>query len=284
MERKVLGRGLGALIPAREPSGYTEQNDVLLNEIRPNPAQPREVFDAGAIEELAASIRQKGILQPLVVREVPGGYELIAGERRFRAAKRAGLERVPVVVRNVRDDELLEIALIENIQRENLNPIEEARAYRRLMEELRLTQEQVAEKVAKDRSTVANTLRLLQLPEEVREQIASGKLSAGHARALISVGSAIEQVSIADEIVGRRLNVRDTEHLVRTRKTKAANAVADPDLRATEEQLGRTLGTKVKLHLRRGGRGKLEIQFFSLAELNGLVDRLNGSIRVASNF
>ena len=284
MERKVLGRGIGALIPARETDGSTEKNDVLLSEIRPNPVQPREVFDPAAIEELAASIRQKGVLQPLVVRKATGGYELIAGERRFRAAKRAGLERVPVVVRDVRDDELLEIALIENIQRENLNPIEEGRAYRRLMEDFRLTQEQVAEKVAKDRSTVANTLRLLQLPQEVRDQIASGTLSAGHARALINVGSATDQVSIAHEVVNRRLNVRDTEHLVRARKKKSGGGTIDPDLRAAEEQLGRTLGTKVKLHLRRGGRGKLEIQFFSLAELNGLVDRLNGSIRAASNF
>jgi ParB family chromosome partitioning protein len=283
MERKVLGRGLGALIPTKAAHGSTDKNDVLLSEIRPNPAQPREVFDQAAINELAASIRQKGVLQPIVVREGPGGYELIAGERRLRAAKQAGLERVPVVIRDVRDDELLEIALIENIQRENLNPIEEARAYRRLMAEFHLTQEQVAEKVAKDRSTVANTLRLLQLPEAVREQIAAGVLSAGHARALINLGTAAEQVALAQEIVARRLNVRDTEHLVRTRQPTARGA-SDPDLRATEEQLGRTLGTKVKLHLRRGGRGKLEIQFFSLAELNGLVDRLNGSLRAASNF
>jgi len=270
MERKALGRGLGALIPARR-EGSADTNSVFISLIRPNPFQPRELFAEEAIGELTESIRQKGVLQPLVVRKVTGGYELIAGERRFRAAQRAGLKEVPVVVREAEDDELLEIALIENIQRENLNPLEEARAYRRLVDEFGLTQEQVAEKVAKDRSTVANTLRLLQLPDEVKEQIARGALSAGHARTLVNVGSAAEQVAIARDVVGRRLSVRDTEHLVRSHRRRAV----DPDHRALEDRLTRSLGTKVKLHLRRGGRGKIEVQFYSLDELNGLVDRLS---------
>jgi ParB family chromosome partitioning protein len=280
MERKALGRGLGALIPMTKQDGYAEKNAILLSEIRPNPFQPREVFAEEAIAELAESIRRKGVLQPLVVRRVPGGYELIAGERRFRAAQRAGLDQVPVVIRDTRDDELLEIALIENIQREDLNPLEEARAYRRLMDEFQLTQEQVAEKVAKDRSTVANTLRLLQLPEEVQNHIARGQLSAGHARALVNVGSAADQVAIAHEAIRRRLNVRDTEHLARNHRRPAV----DLDQRAIEEQLARSLGTKVKLHIRRGGRGKIEVQFFSVAELNGLVDRLTDTYRTATNF
>jgi ParB family chromosome partitioning protein len=270
MERKALGRGLGALIPARQDRSG-EQNHVLISLIRPNPFQPREVFSVDSIGELAESIRQKGVLQPLVVRKVVGGYELIAGERRFRAAQRAGLTEVPVVVREAGDDEVLEIALIENIQRENLNPLEEARAYRRLMDEFGLTQEQVADKVAKDRSTVANTLRLLQLPDEVKEQIVRGNLSAGHARTLVNVGSAAEQVAIARDVVGRKLSVRDTENLVRSHRRRTVDA----DHRALEDRLSRSLGTKVKLHLRRGGRGKIEVQFYSLDELNGLVDRLS---------
>lgn len=280
LKRKALGRGLGALIPVRSIDRSVEENDVLISDIRPNPAQPREVFSEARIDELTESIRRKGVLQPLVVRRTPVGYELIAGERRFRAAQRAGLQRVPVVVRQADDSELLEIALIENIQRENLNPIEEARAYRRLMDEFRLTQEQVAEKVAKDRSTVANTLRLLQLPNEVREQIASGALSAGHARAVLNAGSAQAQTAIAQHVVKNRLSVRDTEQFVRRHREPANN----PDHRALEEQLTRTLGTKVKIHLRRGGRGKIELQFYSLAELNGLVDRVTGGSPTATNF
>lgn len=280
LKRKALGRGLGALIPTREEDSSIEQNAVLLSEIRPNHLQPREMFSEAGIDELAASIRNNGILQPLIVRRVAGGYELIAGERRFRAAQRAGLERVPVVIRQVDDAKLLEVALIENIQRENLNPLEEAKAYLRLIEEFALTQEQVAEKVAKDRSTVANTLRLLQLPTELRQQITSGALSAGHARALLKAGSAETQIAIARQVIGRRLNVRDTEQLVRRQR----QAPATPDQRALEEQLTRSLGTRVKIHLRRGGRGKIELQFYSIAELNGLADRLMGQFRAATNF
>jgi ParB family chromosome partitioning protein len=280
MERKALGRGLGALIPINRNGRSGETNDVLLSEIVPNRFQPRELFDETALDELVSSIRRKGVLQPLVVRRVADGYELIAGERRYRAAQRAGLQRVPISVRDAGDDELLELALIENLQRENLNPLEEARAYRRLIGEFALTQEQVSDKVGKDRSTVANTLRLLQLSNEVQALIASGKLAAGHARALVNVGSGAEQLRIAREIVSRRLSVRDTEHLVRTQRRQPA----DPDHRAIEEQLARSLGTKVKIHLRRGGRGKIEVQFFSLAELNGLVDRLTDSAPAATNF
>ncbi|MBI1817807.1 MAG: ParB/RepB/Spo0J family partition protein [Deltaproteobacteria bacterium] len=280
MERKALGRGLGALIPINRGDRFGETNDVLLSEIVPNRFQPREQFDETALDELVASIRRKGVLQPLVVRRVADGYELIAGERRFRAAQRAGLQRVPVFVRDADDDELLELALIENLQREDLNPLEEARAYRRLIGEFALTQEQVSEKVGKDRSTVANTLRLLQLSNAVQELIASGKLAAGHARALVNVRSETEQLRIAREIVSRRLSVRDTEHLVRAQRRPAT----DPDHRAIEEHLARSLGTKVKIHLRRGGRGKIEVQFFSLAELNGLVERLTDSVRAATNF
>ena len=280
VKRKALGRGLGALIPMRDAGRYAEENGILLSEIRPNPFQPREVFSDAGIAELTESILRQGVLQPLVVRRVGSGYELIAGERRFRAAQQAGLERVPAVIREADDSELLEIALIENIQRENLNPIEEARAYRRLMDEFRLTQEQVAEKVAKDRSTIANTLRLLQLPDEVKAQISSGMLSAGHARALLNAGSATAQIAVARHVVKNRLSVRDTEQFMRKHREPAG----DPDHRALEERLTRTLGTKVKIHLRRGGRGRIELQFYSLAELDGLVDRMTGEARAATNF
>ncbi len=279
MERKALGRGLGALIPTRSGDS-AEQNIVRISSIKPNPFQPREVFAEEAIAELAESIRRKGVLQPLLVRKSGGGYELIAGERRFRAAQKAGLTEVPVVIRDANDDELLEIALIENIQRENLNPLEEARAYRRLIDEFALTQEQVADKVAKDRSTVANTLRLLQLPDEVKEEIARGNLSAGHARNLVNLGSAAEQVAMARDVVSRGLNVRDTEHLVRSHRRRDVDA----DQRALEERLSRSLGTKVRVHLRRDGRGRLEVQFYSLAELNGLVDRLTETPATGHNF
>jgi len=279
MERKALGRGLGALIPTRSGDS-AEQNIVRISSIKPNPFQPREVFAEEAIAELAESIRRKGVLQPLLVRKSGGGYELIAGERRFRAAQKAGLTEVPVVIRDANDDELLEIALIENIQRENLNPLEEARAYRRLIDEFALTQEQVADKVAKDRSTVANTLRLLQLPDEVKEEIARGNLSAGHARNLVNLGSAAEQVAMARDVVSRGLNVRDTEHLVRSHRRRDVDA----DQRALEERLSHSLGTKVRVHLRRDGRGRLEVQFYSLAELNGLVDRLTETPATGHNF
>ncbi|HVN85350.1 MAG TPA: ParB/RepB/Spo0J family partition protein [Candidatus Binatia bacterium] len=280
LKRKALGRGLGALIPVDNVVSSTDKNEVLLSEIRANPLQPREVFSESGICELAESIRRKGVLQPLVVRRVAEGFELIAGERRFRAARQAGLERVPVVIREASDDELLELALIENIQRENLNPLEEARAYRRLMDEFHLTQDQVAEKVAKDRSTVANAIRLLQLPDEVKQQIIDGTLSAGHARTLLNVGSRREQIAIGRHVATARLSVRETEHYVR----KHRQPQTTPDHRALEEQLTRTLGTKVKIHLHHSGRGKIEMQFYSVAELNGLADRLSNRLQAATNF
>ena len=280
LKRRALGRGLGALIPAGDTGSSIEENSILLSEISANPLQPREVFSDDRLTELTESIKRQGVLQPLLVRRVGTGYELIAGERRLRAAKMAGLQRVPVVIREADDSERLEIALIENIQRENLNPLEEGRAYRRLMDEFGLTQEQIAEKVAKDRSTIANTLRLLQLPDEVKAEIAAGTLSAGHARALINVGPPRAQIAIARHVVKHRLNVRDTERLVR-RQREAPN---DPDRRALEEQLTRELGTKVKIYVGRGGRGKIEVQFYSLAELQGLVDRVTGQLKAATNF
>ena len=268
-KRRALGRGLGALIP----SSYQEENQSYLPvaAIQPNPLQPRQAFDQAAIDELAESIRQKGILQPLLVRRVNGAYELIAGERRFRAAQKLGMEQVPVTVRDCADGEMLEVALIENIQRENLNPLEEARAYRRLSDEFNLTQDEIAKRVGKDRSSVANTVRLLQLPQEIQREIERGTLSAGHARALVNAGPEAVKIKLAREIVARRLTVRETEKLAK----RHTRPLADVELRAAEHRLTEALGTRVRLHARRGGAGKIEIEYYSLEGLNALIDRLS---------
>ena len=271
-KRRALGRGLGALIPNTYQEEKSDQLYVPVAAIQPNPMQPRQAFDQAAIDELAESIRQKGILQPLLVRRVNGAYELIAGERRLRAAQQLGMEQVLVTIHDCADGELLEIALIENIQRENLNPLEEARAYRRLGDEFKLTQEEIAKRVGKDRSTVANTVRLLQLPQEVQREIERGTLSAGHARALVNAGPEAAKIKLAREIVARRLTVRETEKLAK----RHARPQADVELRAAEHRLTEALGTRVRLRTRRGGAGKIEIEYYSLEGLNALIDRLSG--------
>ena len=269
-KRRALGRGLGALIPSAYQEEKSTESQVPLNAIQPNRLQPRQVFAEATIDELAESIRQKGILQPLLVRRVDGGYELIAGERRLRAAQRLGMEQVPVTIRDCADGEMLELALIENIQREDLNPLEEARGYRRLSDEFALTQDEIAKRVGKDRSTVANTVRLLQLPQEVQREIERGALSAGHARALINAGSEAAKIKLAREVVARQLTVRETEKLAK----RQARPMADVELRAAEHRLTEALGTRVRLHTRRGGAGKIEIEYYSLDGLNALIDRL----------
>jgi ParB family chromosome partitioning protein len=279
-KRRALGRGLGALIPgAAGADGASKHTLVALSAIHPNPLQPRQHFGDAGIDELAESIRQKGILQPLLVRRTGEGFELIAGERRFRAAQRLGLEHVPVTVRQADDSEMLEMALIENIQREDLNPLEEARAYRRLIDEFDLTQEDIATRVGKDRSTVANTIRLLQLPAEILAELERGSLTAGHARALVSIRSDEIKVDLAREIVARRLTVRQTERLAKEKST----TVVDLDRQAAERHLAEALGTKVRLLTRRDGSGRIEIEYYSLAELNGLIDRI-ATNRAASGF
>jgi ParB family chromosome partitioning protein len=276
LRKRGLGRGLGALIPGggqaaeRARPAETERT-AAISAIVPNPYQPREAFDEAAIEELAASIREKGLLQPLLVRPAGAGYQLIAGERRYRAAQRAGLERVPISVREANDVEALELALIENLQRENLNPVEEARAYKRLGDEFHLSQEEIATRVGKTRSAVANSIRLLQLPAEVLAQIESGELSAGHGRTLLGLESAVAQAALAREAARRKLSVRDTEKLVRDRQQQAAD---DVEQRAVEADLARALGTRVHLRHRADGSGRIIIEYFSLDELDGLLSRL----------
>ena len=280
-KRPALGRGLSALIPdspAPAPPSADRSLDVDSDLLRPNKFQPRTQMDDDRIEDLARSIRANGIIQPIVVRKVEHGYEIIAGERRWRAAQRAGLLKVPVVVRDIPEDRLLAVALIENIQREDLNPIEEALAYRRLADEFNLTQDQIADAVGKDRSSVANHVRLLRLPQEVRANVASNALSMGHARALLSLTDEAAQLELARDIIRRNLSVRETEALV---KKAASPSVEKPEkkpdvhTRAAEDKLRLALGTRVHIN-RKGKGGRIEIDFVSEDELHRLYERLVG--------
>jgi ParB family transcriptional regulator, chromosome partitioning protein len=283
-KRPALGRGLSAFIPDAglappAPPASDRALEVDIDRLRPNAFQPRVGFDEARLDELARSIRANGVIQPVVVRRAADGYEIIAGERRWRAAQRAGLLRIPVIVRDVEDAKLLEVALIENIQRDDLNPVEEARAYKRLADDFNLTQEAIAEAVGKDRSSVANCLRLLRLPVEVLNDLSAGTLTMGHARALLSLPDAAEQRRTARDIVARGLSVRDTELLVKKlgappapRRTQAQN---DPNTRAAEERLRFVLGTPVRI-ARKGDAGRIEIEFTSESELNRIYERLTG--------
>ena len=299
-KRPALGRGLSALIPdaagPTAPSGPAQGTQYAPNETEldidrliPNPRQPRVVIDDLKLEELAQSIRANGVIQPVIVRKTPGAdraapgtarYEIIAGERRWRAAQRAGLLKVPVVVRDVPDGKLLEVALIENIQRENLNPIEEAQAYRRLADEHRFSQDEIATAVGKDRATIANYMRLLKLPEEVRNDLVAGSLSMGHARALLGLADEAAQRRVARETVSKQLSVRDTEALVRKetgpKPAAAEPAKVDPNTRAAEERLKLSLGTRVRI-VRKGKSGRIEIDFVNEEELQRLYEQLTNS-------
>ncbi len=274
-KKRGLGRGFGALIPqAPAPTRPAEQL-LPVDRIAPNPWQPRLRFDESKIQEMADSIREQGVVQPLVVRRREGGYELVTGERRLRAARLAGLDSVPVVVRDLSDREALEIALIENLQREDLSALEEAAAYQRLVGEFTLTQEEVARRVGKSRPAVANTLRLLGLPEPIRDQLRDGSLSAGHGRALLALDSAAEQVAAAREAIRLGLSVRQLEERIRrrTQKRPARRPVGDRNVADLEKQLQRSLGTKVRI-LAKGHKGKIAIEYYSLEELDRLLARL----------
>ena len=290
VKRRALGKGLGALI-RETPSAHapSAERRVPIAEIRPNPRQPRRYFDEERIAELAESIRHQGILQPLVVRKVEDGYELIIGERRFRAAQRASLERVPVIVKDVSNAESLEMALVENIQREELTPIEEALAYRQLMEEFHLTQEEVASRVGKSRPVVTNLLRILNLPDAIKEEVDRGTITVGHARALLVLDTPEQQQEMARTIMRQGLSVRETETLVSRKPQVTVDfvtpAIPEPEsqprtemrvhVSALEEELMRSLGTKVRLLPKKKG-GRIEIEYYSNEELEGLVRRLKG--------
>jgi len=285
-KKKALGRGLGALIPQKEaaatPAGRPGPSEVAIELISPNPYQPRKTFRDEAIHELAASVREHGIVQPLLVTKSGGErYQLIAGERRYRAAKIAGLSTVPVIVKDsVAGLDALELALIENIQREDLNPIEEAIAYKQLHDEFGLTQEEVAKRVGKERSTVANHIRLLKLPDKVKKLVAAGQLSMGHARALLAVESPSKLEQLAEKVVKDDLNVRQTEALVSPPPPKPKKKEAEKDVFTVdaEERLRKSLRTKVEIRRKRRG-GTIQIGFSSEDELIRLFESLTGGRR-----
>ena len=286
MSKKVLGKGIGALLGDEGEIDRGLVTEVSVSALKPNPQQPRRDFDEGTLRELADSIRQKGVLQPVLAEpSYDGTYVIVAGERRVRAARLAGLERVPVLVRQFSQDEKLEIALIENIQREDLNPIEEALAYKRLMELGGLNQEQMASRVGKDRSTIANTLRLLKLPQEAQEEVEKGTLSPGHARAMLSLVNPADQQLLFKRIVDKGISVREAEELAAAfsvgkrqvqkphRTGKAAISRKDPEIGEIEQKLIEKLGTKVELK-GNGVKGHIEITYYSSEDLERLLEIL----------
>ncbi len=274
MKKATLGRGLEALIPKETASGGFILASI--HDVRPNLRQPRKEFDDEAISELSVSIKEKGVLQPLIVRRSGQGYEIIAGERRWRAAQKAGVNKVPIIIKEATDGEALELALIENLQRQDLNPIEEATGYRHLIEDFGLTHEDVAARIGKDRSTITNQLRLLRLPEEAQKALAQGEISAGHARALLSLESASDMKAALDAIRKQKLSVRNTEALVK-KMSGAAKSVAkseqaqeeDPYVRSLADEFKRALSTKVRI-VYNNGRGRIEIDYYSTDELERL--------------
>ncbi len=288
-QKRALGRGLSALIPQAAPTPAANtvvaevpaRNGVLklaIESIRRDNAQPRRYFDEAKLAELTESIKAQGVLQPVLVRKDGSGYKLIAGERRWRAAQAAGLKEVPALVREVTEAQAFELALVENLQRMDLNPIEEAEGYQRLVDEFKLTQEQISQRVGKDRSTVANALRLLALPADVKGLVADGSLSMGHARALLGVPRLPEMQALAAQVASQKLSVRDTEKLVQQKRTHKKDGgrppKQSPQVRALVEELQRRLGTKVRLSERSPGKGTLEVDFFSYDDLDRLLKLL----------
>lgn len=291
LQKKGLGRGLSALLPGAgqlpvEAAPAERSNfEVSVDRITPSPFQPRRLFDEAKIEELASSIRHQGIVQPLVVRPKGDQFELIAGERRWRAAMRAGLKQVPVVVRDASDHEALQLALVENLQREDLNPIEEAAGYRRLQQEFNWSQEEMAERIGKSRPAIANAMRLLSLPSEVQQEVAAGNIAAGQARALLGLATQPLILSACREVISKGLSTRATEKLVRHltlgRRRRRQVPLIDPDLRSVVENLQRVLGTRVRLLPKaRSAKGKIEVEYYSLEDLDRIVHTITESAAV----
>jgi ParB family chromosome partitioning protein len=295
-QRKVLGKGLSALLPGRAvappvaaPAPEEKQSAsparLPLSSIHANPMQPRTVFQADRLEELAASIRANGIIQPIVVRQQQDGYQIVAGERRWRAAKLAGVTEVPVVVQDVADPRMLELALIENIQREDLNPIETAHAYDRLSRELGLSHEEIGRRTGKDRTSITNIVRLLKLPKEVQLLVAEHRISMGHARAILGLPDATTQIQIAEKAAAQNLSVRQVEAMVQELTSERPREgsghrkehAIDPNVKAAIEELERALGTRVRIVELSEQRGRIEIEYYSQAELDRLFQHITGT-------
>ncbi len=275
-----MGRGLSALLPANSYQG-DDFLEIDIDRISPNAQQPRTTFREESLEELAQSIRANGVVQPILVRKHGLGYELVAGERRWRAAQRAGLHKIPAVVKDVPDEKLLELALIENIQREELNPIEEANAYQRLIQDFKLRQEDIARQVGKERSSIANMLRLLRLSPDVQQLVEDSRISMGHARAILSLEDETLQRQVAEDIIAKGLSVRETERIVRRLidgppQPTAQPKEADPNLKAAETKLQRTLNTKVRITTGAKG-GRIEIDYYSDEDLDRIYHQLMGN-------
>ncbi|WP_422446265.1 ParB/RepB/Spo0J family partition protein [Thermoanaerobacterium sp. DL9XJH110] len=278
MSKRGLGKGLGALIPMDE-KGQENVTEIPLKEIFANQNQPRKNFDEDKLKELAESMKEHGVLQPVILRKKTKGYELVAGERRWRAAKMAGLEKIPAIVKELSDADVMEIALIENLQREDLNPLEEAMAYKQLMDEFGMTQEELSKRVGKSRSQIANTVRLLNLEKEIKDLIADEKLTAGHARALLAVEDKNERIKLAKKISEENLSVRQIEEIVKVKSSKKnadknrRNQDINPAFLDISEKLQGILGTRVKI---KGSekRGKIEIEFYSEDELERILETI----------
>jgi ParB family chromosome partitioning protein len=277
MNRKALGRGLGALLASDRTIELPEPGELEIDSIVPGPMQPRTQFDDESLGHLAESIKSHGIVQPVLVRRMGDHYELVAGERRWRAAKLAGLSTIPAVVKEIADKDLLEVALIENVQREDLNPIEEAQAYSKLIETVGLTQEALAERVGRDRSYITNYLRLLKLPEDIQQLVRQKRISTGHARTLLALQHVDLQRLVARQIIANDLSVRATEDIVRKRTERGSaprrapvSATVDPNVRAAESKLRRALGTQVRILEDGTGAGKVEISYFNRQDLDRL--------------
>lgn len=283
MERKALGKGLGALIPEKILESTVRKEEIVYvqsGQIKPNPFQPREDFDQTSINELAQSIKEKGVIQPLLVRRQGDNYELIAGERRLRAANSLGLKEIPIIVRNVSDQDSLELALIENIQREGLNPIEEAHAYQHLMDKFQVTQEKISEVLGKARVTITNTLRLLKLPHEIQQEMKKGRISFAHGRTLLEIDDANQQRRLAQDIITKGLSVRELENLLKSfrpkgLKRKIGQGQREPLVAILEEQLQHALATKVRISKRKK-RGHINIEFYSEEDLERIVKVIKG--------
>ena len=281
MQRNALGKGISALIPERESEEKGARiTYVKLDEIKPSPFQPREDFDSRHMEELTQSIKEKGVIQPILTRRKGEYYEIIAGERRFRAAKLLNLKELPIIIKDAADRDCLELSLIENIQRQELNPIEEAHAYQYLIDKFNITQEKIGEVLGKARVSVTNTLRLLRLPQEIQEEIRKGRISFAHGRSLLEIGDANQQRHLAQEIISKRLSVRELENLIkrlrgRITRAKPKTAVGEPYLAVLEEELQRIFATKVRISKRKK-RGHILIEFYSQEDLERIVNRLRG--------